>query len=184
MGIADLAERYGVSAIPIREALAALAADGLVQYVTNRGYYAKSDDFSLTLNNLDLLQTMLIDTAYYLASNDMRRLSIMRSLNRNFPTSAAEFAAMQPYEISSSLSNTFLDVGRLPHSRVLERTLHAVARTVHERIKRDLRQAEFHGALRSYFRAISTGLPELAEFGAKRTVSDLRTGLIKTMTLG
>lgn len=184
MGIADLAERYGVSAIPIREALAALAADGLVQYFTNRGYYAKSDDFSLALNNLDLLQMMLIEAAYYLASTDARRSSIMRSLNRNFPTSAAEFAAMQPYDISSSLSNMFLDVGRSPHSRVIERTLHSLAKTVHEKVNRELQQEQFHVALRSYFRAISSGLPELAEFGAKRAISDLRTGLINAMTLG
>lgn len=181
LSINALADMYGVSSIPIREALSALAAEGLVEYVPRRGYHVTSLDYVLLLNKLDLMQMLLTEAAFYLSESEVRRGLVLKIMNQHFPLKAAAFAMMSPYEASSAFSGIFHTIGRLPHALVMERTLFSLAGMIHTKVEMARDQVSFHAAVRHYFKAIAMNLPELSEFGAKRFISDLRAGLLDTL---
>jgi DNA-binding IscR family transcriptional regulator len=60
--VSDLASGYGVSATPVREALARLAGDGLVEDRRGRGYYARRID-GVELADLYRVQEALVHVA-------------------------------------------------------------------------------------------------------------------------
>ena len=183
LGIAPLSDLYGVSAIPLREALSALLAEGLVDYVPRRGYQAISPDYVSILDHLDFLQMLLIESAFYWASSKARRRSVLRSMNRHFPSSATTFSTMSPFEASSSLAQVFQESGRTPHSQVFERSLLLLASVLHANIVNNDGLAAFHNLVRNYFRTIAINLPELCEMGVKRAIGGFRSRLLDTLTL-
>lgn len=74
--IAELAKRYSVSAIPVREALAQLEAEGLVQMSAHKGAIIRSIDARFVSNMYDLrsaIETMLIVRA----ARSIRREALM-----------------------------------------------------------------------------------------------------------
>lgn len=60
--IEELASVFSSSATPVREALARLAGEGLIEAVPNRGYVAKALSEDEMRGNLDLLFTLLKET--------------------------------------------------------------------------------------------------------------------------
>ena len=62
-----LSKEYGVSRTPVREALSALAADGLIEMYPNRGAFVKTPDES-TLQELTALYSFLMGLAANLAT--------------------------------------------------------------------------------------------------------------------
>lgn len=64
--IADIAERYGISSIPVREALRLLAGEGLVELAPHRGAIVRPVDPAFVVNSYDIrmaLEAMLVDRA-------------------------------------------------------------------------------------------------------------------------
>lgn len=181
LAVNSLADIYSVSSIPVREALSALAAEGFVEYVPRRGYYVTSPDYILLLNQLDMLQMLLTEAAFYVSGNEIRRSVVIKIMNQHFPLKPAAFAAMSPYEASSAVSKIFHEIGRLPHSSTLERTLFSLAGMIHAKVEMERDQARFHRLVRAYFKAIALNLPELSEFGTKRLMAELREGLLDTL---
>jgi DNA-binding GntR family transcriptional regulator len=181
--IGNLADLYGVSSIPVREALSALSAEGLVEYVPRRGYYVTSPDYVLLLNHLDLLQTLLVEAAFYIAASEVRRKGLLKVMNRHFPVQADGFAVLSPFEASSAIAQIFHESGRFPHSQIMERIMFSLAGTVHARLGMAKDHARFHGLVRNYFKAIAWDLPDLSEFGVKRLVAELRMTLLETLRI-
>jgi DNA-binding GntR family transcriptional regulator len=72
----DLARRFGVSRIPVREALGRLQVEGLVEHVANRGSVVASRSIDDLLETLDIriaLETRAIMLALpHLAASDLR----------------------------------------------------------------------------------------------------------------
>jgi DNA-binding GntR family transcriptional regulator len=72
----DLARRFGVSRIPVREALGRLQVEGLVEHVANRGSVVASRSIDDLLETLDIriaLETRAIRLALpHLAASDLR----------------------------------------------------------------------------------------------------------------
>jgi len=64
--IADIAARYGISSIPVREALRLLAGEGLVELAPHRGAVVRAVDLDFVINSYDIrmaLEAMLVDRA-------------------------------------------------------------------------------------------------------------------------
>ncbi len=83
LGIKKLADRYGVSMIPVREALARLLASRLVRVENNRGYFVASrptpEEFAQFVEARELFEISVVGLGFSNAATaDIRKL---RSLN-------------------------------------------------------------------------------------------------------
>lgn len=58
-----ISQQYGVSRTPVREALCALAADGLVVMYPNRGAFSRTPSTSENIDRLDVLATLIAKAA-------------------------------------------------------------------------------------------------------------------------
>ena len=77
--IADIAARYGISPIPVREALRLLAGEGLVEMLPHRGAIVRKVDDLYVANMYDIrmaLEAMLVERAIErLKPADLKRIS-------------------------------------------------------------------------------------------------------------
>lgn len=72
-----LSKEYGVSRTPVREALSALAADGLIEMFPNRGAFVKTPDAS-TQQDLSNLYGFLMGLAANLATTNLSETDFAR----------------------------------------------------------------------------------------------------------
>lgn len=107
--IEELAAIFSSSATPVREALARLAGEGLIEAVPNRGYVAKALSEDEMRDNLDLLFTLLKE-----------------SITRSTPERWISGMDGCPSELRedgdatfSVVNNTFTLIARLPGNDVL-----------------------------------------------------------------
>jgi GntR family transcriptional regulator of vanillate catabolism len=78
-----LSERFGVSRTPLRTALQALASDGLLEHVPNRGYYVRAFDIEETLQAYEIravLEGLAAKRAAQLGLKDTERRSFENAL--------------------------------------------------------------------------------------------------------
>ncbi|WP_404406889.1 GntR family transcriptional regulator [Pelagibacterium halotolerans] len=179
--ISKLELTYGVSAIPIREALISLAAEGLVEHLPRRGFRTASLDFLHVKNTLDYLELMLIDAAYYLAGNDLRREKVLASLKKHFPLTADQMLSTTAYDVANRLCRVFQETGRQPHTAYLTRSAYGVADIIWYETRHGGEIETFHRSVRNYFGAIIKRLPELSEAGVKQSFDRMRERLSDTL---
>ena len=85
IGIKKLADQYGVSMIPVREALARLLASRLVRVENNRGYFVASSptplEFRQFVQARELFETSAVSLGF--ANATPKDISVLRKLNKN-----------------------------------------------------------------------------------------------------
>jgi DNA-binding GntR family transcriptional regulator len=103
--IEDLAALLSSSATPVREALARLAGEGLIEALPNRGYVAKALCEDQMRGNLDLLFTLLTD-------------AIARAKPERWPI-RAEQGGLDEQDLFRLADANFMNIARLPDNDVL-----------------------------------------------------------------
>ncbi|WP_244201354.1 GntR family transcriptional regulator [Paraburkholderia rhynchosiae] len=76
----DLAERFGISRVPIREALKLLAAEGIIEHDPNRGFFVaqlSSEEARQLYRMRQLLEAELLITIEWPTPAQMKRLKAM-----------------------------------------------------------------------------------------------------------
>jgi GntR family transcriptional regulator of vanillate catabolism len=80
----SIAEQFGVSRTPLRAALQALAADGLLDYIPHRGYYVRSFDTAETMQAYEIravLEGLAAKRAAQIGMAEEECLAVQRALN-------------------------------------------------------------------------------------------------------
>ncbi|MEX3790942.1 GntR family transcriptional regulator [Paraburkholderia sp. BR14374] len=76
----DLAERFGISRVPVREALKLLAAEGIIEHDPNRGFFVaqlSSDEARQLYRMRQLLEAELLMTIEWPTAAQMKQLKAM-----------------------------------------------------------------------------------------------------------
>lgn len=76
----DLAERFGISRVPVREALKLLAAEGIIEHDPNRGFFVaplSSDEARQLYRMRHLLESELLATIVWPAPAQLKSLKAM-----------------------------------------------------------------------------------------------------------
>jgi DNA-binding GntR family transcriptional regulator len=114
----EMAKEFGVSRVPLREALTLLADQGLLQHHHNRGYFVAKrmpEELHQLYCMLDLLETELVKSMDWPTKDEINEL---RSLNRQM----AVLADLEDWSDMIALNRKFhFKVFGLTHSRLILR---------------------------------------------------------------
>lgn len=130
--IAELADRYGVSSTPVREALSRLREERLVAFAQGKGYSCPPPDLKELRDLYQTLGALLAFAATAAvgnpAVNDLKRIATALEANDNIiePTEVEAAAGVRTEIVEGSLRQIIHLAGNQVLSRVIE---NAIART-------------------------------------------------------
>ncbi len=117
IGIKKLSDVYGVSMIPVREALARLLATGLVRAENNRGYFVASQptasEFRQFIEARELIESAVIGFGFDNATpKDIKRLRSLNEKMRKLSVSKKEVRMSDWHQLNKAFHDTLVGLAR------------------------------------------------------------------------
>ena len=180
-----LADQFGLSKTPVREALYRLVAEGLVELIPNRGYFVRrvtSEDVRQVLEIREALEGMAARLAApRMTDDDLQalhaRFESLAQLRRTWQEQKAPTAAMQ--DANSFLHQTILRVAR--NGRIVEslRQLRALMEHMIRVLAAPKRYDKSYQEHLTIIEALDRRDPDLAEAAMRRHTASLKNDLLQ-----